>query len=58
MPAVMRGIVNRIRMREARTKHEEDAEKQRQERRCSDASARIDRICSVLNVLDHLHFSR
>ena len=46
MPAVMRGIVNRIRMREARTKHEEGAEEQRQERRCSDACARIDRICS------------
>ena len=47
MPAVMRGIVNRIRMREARTKHEEGAEEQRQERRCSDACARIDRICSA-----------
>ena len=54
MPAVMRGIVNRIRMREARTKHEEGAEEQRQEGRCSDASARIDRICSVLSVLEAL----
>ncbi len=48
MPAVMRGIVNRIRMREARTKHEEGAEEQRQERRCSDACARIDRILQSL----------